>query len=155
MSVSRRLEGRVAVITGGAQGIGLGIATRLAEEGATVVLADIKQTEAEGAAARLMASGLSAVALPVDIGQHESVKALAAEVDRRFGRCEILVNNTAIQNLIREGKSTGLRNTMETGVKEGMCLMDNVVFGLAQERKISPEVARANIANRVLRAKLN
>jgi twitching motility protein PilT len=69
--------------------------------------------------------------------------------------CEILVNNTAIQNLIREGKSTGLRNTMETGVKEGMCLMDNVVFGLAQERKISPEVARANIANRVLRAKLN
>jgi twitching motility protein PilT len=68
--------------------------------------------------------------------------------------CEILVSNTAIQNLIREGKSTGLRNTMETGVKEGMCLMDNVVFGLAQERKISAEVARANIANRVLRAKL-
>lgn len=69
--------------------------------------------------------------------------------------CEILVNNTAIQNLIREGKSTGLRNTMETGVREGMCLMDNVVFGLAQERKISPEVARANIANRVLKARLN
>jgi twitching motility protein PilT len=69
--------------------------------------------------------------------------------------CEILVNNTAIQNLIREGKSTGLRNTMETGVREGMCLMDNVVFGLAQERKISPEVARANIANRGLKAKLN
>lgn len=68
--------------------------------------------------------------------------------------CEILVSNTAIQNLIREGKSTGLRNTMETGVKEGMCLMDNVVFGLAQERKISAEVARANIANRVLRARL-
>ena len=44
--------------------------------------------------------------------------------------CEILVSNTAIQNLIREGKSAGLRNTMETGVKEGMCLMDNVIFGL-------------------------
>jgi twitching motility protein PilT len=69
--------------------------------------------------------------------------------------CEILVNNTAIQNLIREGKSTGLRNTMETGVKEGMCLMDNVVFGLQQERKISAEVALANIANRVLKAKIN
>jgi twitching motility protein PilT len=68
--------------------------------------------------------------------------------------CEILVSNTAIQNLIREGKSTGLRNTMETGVKEGMCLMDNVVFGLANERKISGEVARANITNRVLKAKL-
>ncbi len=69
--------------------------------------------------------------------------------------CEILVSNTAIQNLIREGKSTGLRNTMETGVKEGMCLMDNVVFGLWQERRISPEVALANITNRVLKAKIS
>ena len=68
--------------------------------------------------------------------------------------CEILVNNTAIQNLIREGKSTGLRNTMETGVKEGMCLMDNVIFNLWQNRKIAAEVALANISNRVLRAKI-
>lgn len=69
--------------------------------------------------------------------------------------CEILVSNTAIQSLIREGKSTGLRNTMETGVKEGMCLMDNVVFGLHQERKISAQTALANISNRVLRAKIS
>ena len=69
--------------------------------------------------------------------------------------CEILVSNTAIQNLIREGKSAGLRNTMETGVKEGMCLMDSVVFGLWQERKISAETALANIGNRVLRAKIS
>jgi twitching motility protein PilT len=68
--------------------------------------------------------------------------------------CEILVSNTAIQNLIREGKTTGLRNTMETGVKEGMCLMDNVVFGLWQEKKISAEVAQMNISNRVLKAKI-
>src|SRR5688572_3384759 len=68
--------------------------------------------------------------------------------------CEILVNNTAIQNLIREGKSTGLRNTMETGVKEGMCLMDNVVFNMYQDGKISAAVALANISNRVLKAKI-
>lgn len=68
--------------------------------------------------------------------------------------CEILVANTAIQNLIREGKSAGLRNTMETGVKEGMCLMDNSVFALWQEGRISPDVARANIPNRVLRQKI-
>jgi twitching motility protein PilT len=68
--------------------------------------------------------------------------------------CEILVNNTAIQNLIREGKSQGLRNTMETGVREGMCLMDNVVFNLWQGRTISAETALANITNRVLRAKV-
>ncbi len=68
--------------------------------------------------------------------------------------CEILVSNTAIQNLIKEGKSTGLRNTMETGVKEGMCLMDNTVFGLWKDGKIAPEVAHLNIANRVLKAKI-
>lgn len=68
--------------------------------------------------------------------------------------CEILVSNTAIQNLIREGKSTGLRNTMETGVKEGMCLMDNVVFGLWQEGRIPADVALPNISNRVLRSKI-
>lgn len=68
--------------------------------------------------------------------------------------CEILVSNTAIQNLIREGKSTGLRNTMETGVKEGMCLMDTVVFGLYNEKRISGEVANANITNRVLKSKI-
>lgn len=69
--------------------------------------------------------------------------------------CEILVSNTAIQNLIREGKSAGLRNTMETGVKEGMCLMDNVVYGLWQERKIPADVALANITNRVLKQKIS
>jgi twitching motility protein PilT len=68
--------------------------------------------------------------------------------------CEIMVNNPAIANLIREGKSQGLRNTMETGSKEGMCLMDNVIFGMWQEQKISADVALANITNRVLRAKI-
>ena len=69
--------------------------------------------------------------------------------------CEILINNTAIQNLIKEGKTAGLRNTMETGVKEGMCLMDNVVFALWAEKKITSETALANITNRVLRAKIS
>jgi twitching motility protein PilT len=68
--------------------------------------------------------------------------------------CEIMVSNLAIQALIRENKGAGLRNTMETGVKEGMCLMDTVVFGLWQEQKISAAIALANISNRVLRQKI-
>ncbi|HEY5079545.1 MAG TPA: type IV pilus twitching motility protein PilT, partial [Opitutaceae bacterium] len=68
--------------------------------------------------------------------------------------CEILVNNMAIANLVRDGKTTGLRNTMETGVREGMCLMDNVVFALWQEKKITKETALANISNRALRVKI-
>ena len=68
--------------------------------------------------------------------------------------CEILVSNIAIQNLIKEGKSSGLRNSMETGSKEGMCLMDNVVFSLWEAREITAETALAIIDNRVLRAKI-
>lgn len=68
--------------------------------------------------------------------------------------CEILINNVAIASLIRDGKTTGLRNTMETGSKDGMCLMDNVIFGLWQERKVSKELAIASISNRVLRARI-
>ncbi len=67
---------------------------------------------------------------------------------------EILVNNVAISNLVREGKTTGLRNTMETGLRDGMCLMDNVIFGLFLEGKVSKETALASISNRVLRAKI-
>jgi len=69
--------------------------------------------------------------------------------------CEIMVNNLAIQALIRENKSSGLRNTMETGVREGMCLMDSVVYGLWQEKKITADTALTNITNRVLRAKIS
>ncbi len=69
--------------------------------------------------------------------------------------CEIMINNTAIANLIKEGKSAGLRNAMETGVRDGMCLMDNVVFGKYNDGLISAETAKANIANRLLHAKIN
>lgn len=68
--------------------------------------------------------------------------------------CEILVNNAAIASLIREGKTTGLRNTMETSVRDGMCLMDNVVLQLFQQGRIAPETALGCITNRVLRARI-
>lgn len=96
MSNDRRLKDRVAVITGAAQGIGLGIAERLAAEGAIAILADIK-AEAAGAAAKRMADqGYVADAMPVDISDDASVRELAAAVGRKYGRCEILVNNAAV-----------------------------------------------------------
>ncbi|MFN0114263.1 MAG: SDR family NAD(P)-dependent oxidoreductase [Paracoccaceae bacterium] len=91
-----RLEGRIALITGGAQGIGLGIATRLAGEGARVVLADVKADAARDAAAALSARGLAAEHVAVDIGEDASVAAMAKAVGERHGRLEILVNNAAI-----------------------------------------------------------
>lgn len=94
----QRLKGRVAVVTGGAQGIGFGIASRLAEEGATLVIADINEAKAREAAQRISAAGGTASAHRVDIGDDASVSALAAHVDRQHGRCEILVNNAAISD---------------------------------------------------------
>jgi twitching motility protein PilT len=68
--------------------------------------------------------------------------------------CEILIGNPAISALIREGKMQGLRNVIETGQRDGMCLMESVVFKLYEENKISPGTARDNIANRVLKARI-
>jgi twitching motility protein PilT len=68
--------------------------------------------------------------------------------------CELLVGNTAVSALIKEGKIQGLRNTMETGIKDGMCLMESVVFELWQQKQISTTTAKANITNRVLRTKI-
>ena len=68
--------------------------------------------------------------------------------------CEIMVANTAIQALIREGKTQGLRNVMETGVKEGMCVMENVVLELYQQKKISRDTALLNVSTRNVRAKI-
>lgn len=67
---------------------------------------------------------------------------------------EVLIGNPAVSALIREGKMQGLRNTLETGQREGMCLMESSVFKLYEEGRISAETARANITNRVLRARI-
>jgi twitching motility protein PilT len=68
--------------------------------------------------------------------------------------CEVLIGNPAVSSLIREGKMQGLRNTLETGQREGMCLMEATVFKLYEEGRISAETARANISNRVLKARV-
>ena len=68
--------------------------------------------------------------------------------------CEIMVNNAAIANLIRENKPQGLRNVMETGLKEGMCLMESVVFELYNDGRIAGSTALAHVSNRVLRARI-
>lgn len=68
--------------------------------------------------------------------------------------CEILIANTAVSAIIREGKMAGLRNVLETGKREGMCLMESEVFALYEEGKVSAETARDNITNRVLRNRI-
>jgi NAD(P)-dependent dehydrogenase (short-subunit alcohol dehydrogenase family) len=89
-----KLEDRVAIVTGGGQGIGAAISRRLAEEGARVVVADINAEATM--AAELESEGLRAWAFTVDVADEESIGELFTDVERRVGPVDILVNNAGI-----------------------------------------------------------
>ena len=91
-------EDKVAVITGGASGIGLGLATALAERGALVAIADIEEPALARAYSTLIetTSAQKVAALEVDVSRYESVVALRDKVIERFGRVDLLVNNAGV-----------------------------------------------------------
>lgn len=89
----RRLEGRRALITGAARGIGLAFARAYLAEGARVALADIDLGRAEAAATEL---GEGAIAVGMDVARQESIEAGVAEAVSRLGGIDILVNNAAL-----------------------------------------------------------
>ena len=90
------LKGKVALITGGAQGIGKAIAIRLAREGADVVVADINIDLAQSALTEMKTWGVSAVALKADVSDSQEVEELVKKVQERFPTLDILVNNAGI-----------------------------------------------------------
>jgi meso-butanediol dehydrogenase/(S,S)-butanediol dehydrogenase/diacetyl reductase len=88
-----RLKDRVIMITGAAQGLGEGIAQRLAAEGGTVVVADMNGAKAKAVADQLKAEGHSALAVTMDVAERSQVqKAIEATVDA-FGRLDVMFNN--------------------------------------------------------------
>jgi 3-oxoacyl-[acyl-carrier protein] reductase len=96
------LAGRVAIVTGGARGIGQAIALECAAEGASVVIADIDGERAADVAARIEALGGSALAVRTDVSAADSVAAMAGAALGRFGRIDVLVNNAAIVDVARQ-----------------------------------------------------
>ncbi len=90
-----QLDGRVAIVTGGATSMGLRFARKLAEEGAAVALADI--ADGGGVAAEIERDfGVHTLASTVDVGNEEQVSAFVAQVMSAFGKIDILVNNAAL-----------------------------------------------------------
>lgn len=87
------LQGRVAIVTGGNGGIGLGMARGLAGAGAAIVVAARNREKSDRAVAELRALGVRAEAIDVDVRSEESVAALVRATVERFGRVDILVNN--------------------------------------------------------------
>lgn len=91
----QRLDGKVAIVTGGAGGIGAAVCAELARAGAAVVVADVVGDAAEAVAAGLRDEGLAALGLGTDVSDEGAVRALVADTVREFGRIDIVDNNAA------------------------------------------------------------
>lgn len=90
------ISGKTAIVTGAASGIGLGIATALAESGANVVMADIQKDTVEAAAHRLSGTNKQVLPVRVDVTTEQSVIDALAEAERKFGRLHIACNNAGV-----------------------------------------------------------
>src|SRR4051794_28732854 len=90
---TNRLAGRTAIVTGAGQGVGEGIARRLAAEGANVVVAARRADTGEPVAAAIRAAGGSAVCIATDVSSRRSVDACVASTVERFGSLQIMVHN--------------------------------------------------------------
>ena len=88
--------GKVAVITGGASGIGYATARALAREGARLVLADIEQATLDRAVAELAHAGAQVIGVRTDVGERASMRALADRTWERFGAAHIVMNNAGV-----------------------------------------------------------
>ena len=90
------LSGKVAVVTGAAQGFGFACARRLAEAGAAVVLADLREDRLHAAGARLTGAGRNVATAVADVSQEGDVAELVAAALAEFGRLDVLVNNAGV-----------------------------------------------------------
>jgi len=91
-----RFDGKTAIVTGGASGIGAAVVDDLAQAGATVIVADLKKAEAEAKAAEIEKAGGKAFAFAVNVGKAEEVKAMVDFAVAQTGRLDYLVNNAGI-----------------------------------------------------------
>jgi meso-butanediol dehydrogenase/(S,S)-butanediol dehydrogenase/diacetyl reductase len=99
-AVARDLEGKVAIVTGGAKGIGRGIVQALATHGASVVIADLDLDEATAAAEAVSLDGVGARAHRLDVTSWKDNERLVADVLAELGRIDILVNNAGVSKSI-------------------------------------------------------
>jgi NAD(P)-dependent dehydrogenase (short-subunit alcohol dehydrogenase family) len=122
--VDLRLSGKVAIVTGSGSGIGKALATRLAADGASVVVADVQKFDL-AAAEIAKATGARTLGLQIDVSSEVDVARLATETVKAFGRIDILVNNAAIFSSIK------LKPFEQIEVAEWRKVMDVNILGVA------------------------
>jgi len=96
---STQLDGKIAIVTGAAQGMGAGIARRVAAAGATVIIADIKNDEGEKSAQEIRTSGGEAEFVRTDVAEDAEVENLIGHAVKSPGKLDIVINNAAIVHI--------------------------------------------------------
>ena len=148
------LTGKNALVTGGGQGIGRGIALKLAEQGANVAIADINDAGAGEVVDEIRAMARKSFAVQIDVTDNDSVSAAIGQVIEDFGHLDILINNAGIGRV--EGKAGGgldedweenWNTVMDINV-QGVMRCTKAVVGHFMERKYGKIVNTASGAGR-------
>lgn len=132
----RKLEGRIALITGAASGIGKGIAITFASEGANIVIADlVTEAQASNVLTAIKKLGREVLFVRTDVSDEASVRAMAAQSLDRFGRVDILVNNAGIftESLLEDMPIEDWDRVVNTNLR-GTFLCTRVLIGQMLER---------------------
>jgi NAD(P)-dependent dehydrogenase (short-subunit alcohol dehydrogenase family) len=117
---SKRLAGKVAIVTGAATGLGEAIARMFADEGAHVVIADLNQARARSTADAIQAVGGEAMAIKVDVRSPDSVRALVEKSVQRYGHLDAIIANAGVLGEmgvpLSESSSSRFRDTFEVNL---------------------------------------
>jgi NAD(P)-dependent dehydrogenase (short-subunit alcohol dehydrogenase family) len=129
-----RLQGKIAVVTGGADGIGKATCERFAREGAAVVIADVNETKGNETAKAITAAGGKVLFVRTDVADEASIQQMVAAAVKAFGKIDILVNNAAI--FVLKG--------IDATVEEWRQILDvNVIGASLVAKHVVPEIRKA------------
>jgi 3-oxoacyl-[acyl-carrier protein] reductase len=124
--MTKRLSDRIALITGGAQGLGESIALAMANEGADIVICDINTKTLPGAKSEIEIAGARCLAVQCDVSSVDSVANLFRELVSTFGRLDILVNNAALVQTGARSKAMRAKfyKMITTRIRGGLRIME-------------------------------
>ena len=150
------LSGKTALVTGAAQGLGLAMATGLAQAGAQVVLNDIQEVKLCAEVARIGAAGFRVHACPLDVSNSAQIQERVPAIEREVGPIDILVNNAGIHRRgpIEHLPEAAWREVLDTNLSAAFLMAKQVVRGMIERRSgkiinicsVMSEVGRPTVA---------